>query len=368
VNGAGSNAELLTKALFLNVKEYPEFESKPETEASLAAIQTKAEAMAAGVQFRYIIPVYDKFQIMARMEVYDTTSSPQVVYVTHLDKLLVSSVEKKATKALVDSVNVLYPGHKKEYHKTAGPILSEHPNQASKEAAVAIKAKSDKLTDLIKKAIEKEASKSADAASLAKTTLLSDQLAKGTVPAALLPDKIAEVLSGEEAVKLAAKGSAQVALTPSPSPASSPAQPATPHTGWHEVAAKKAFGLTPVALCDATSLYQPVKGTSATSIYYVIAMYADGLRLAFRKNNSDYSFRAEYAPSSQSKHKGFGDLETLGFSVKPGYASIHMGAHMEEQKDPKLPKKVIGAMLAAIERDPLTPMPKPSYIINKKVA
>ena len=92
-----------------------------------------------------------------------------------------------------------------------------------------------------------------------------------------------------------------------------------------------------VVLKLATQLYQPVFGTSSGSVYYLVAMFQD-LNLAIRRTSSSLSLRVEGAVSKYSKR-----LESVGFSVKSEYASVHL-----DVKDDALLLKTFGAVVGAI--------------------
>lgn len=91
-------------------------------------------------------------------------------------------------------------------------------------------------------------------------------------------------------------------------------------------------------LDTASKMFQPVKGTSASSIYYVVALLK-GLNLAVRSTSGSISVRAA-GPALNNYGKA---LEEAGFDVKSNYASVHFDCHGEDIK-----VKTIGAILAKL--------------------
>lgn len=75
---------------------------------------------------------------------------------------------------------------------------------------------------------------------------------------------------------------------------------------------------TVINLCDANALHQKVHGTSAGSVYYVMALL-DGAAIAVRSKNNTLSIRIEGTKLKMYEEA----LEDLGFVCKPKYASVH---------------------------------------------
>lgn len=94
----------------------------------------------------------------------------------------------------------------------------------------------------------------------------------------------------------------------------------------------------PVDLSAATTLLQPVKGTSAGSVYYVVALL-DGIALAMRTKGPRLSLRVAGA----GLPKYVAPLESMGFHLKPQYGSVHFEAITVE-----LVHKTIGAVLGGL--------------------
>lgn len=103
-----------------------------------------------------------------------------------------------------------------------------------------------------------------------------------------------------------------------------------------EKVAKKHFS-APCKLADATQVYQPVTGTSKTSVYYVVALL-QGLKLAIRSGATSLSMRAE--GSGLENYQA--SLNSLGFSVKGNYASVHFDC------TPDMTEKTVGAVIGGL--------------------
>lgn len=118
---------------------------------------------------------------------------------------------------------------------------------------------------------------------------------------------------------------------------------------------KKEVGvkMTQVKLKDATKLYQPVFGTSAGSVYHVIARF-DGMNLAIRRKNSSLSLRVE----GKNLNKYSDRLETVGFAVKEDYASVHLSVDSHT-----LLAKTIGAVVGAIGFEALIGVGNPLEVL-----
>lgn len=112
----------------------------------------------------------------------------------------------------------------------------------------------------------------------------------------------------------------------------------------------------PVHLKDSTCLYQPVLATSSDSIYHTIALMP-GLAIAARVATSGgISIRAE----GDNLKKMSSVLESVGLTVKPKYASMHLHA-----SDKVLQLKTLGAILAALDTPMQCPPAQFSKIIGK---
>lgn len=110
-----------------------------------------------------------------------------------------------------------------------------------------------------------------------------------------------------------------------------------------------------VPLKEATFLYQPVKGTSNGSRYFVVAI-GDGVKVAARMKGSSISIRVEG--------------EGLTSKVKANFASValedkgeYMSGHFETGNSTSL--RVVGAVLLGSGVDFKTPMPNLNYINGK---
>jgi hypothetical protein len=96
-----------------------------------------------------------------------------------------------------------------------------------------------------------------------------------------------------------------------------------------------------VSLFDASEIFQPVKGTSASSIYRVIALRND-LKVAARYINNTVSIRIEGDIKNY-----FEKLKQASMSVHAGkgYASMHLGGI----ETPVMMRKVVASILGAME-------------------
>lgn len=106
---------------------------------------------------------------------------------------------------------------------------------------------------------------------------------------------------------------------------------------------QKALGVDSVPqnitkLSQATNLLQPVEGTSEGSIYRVVAML-DGVNVAVRRTHGNLSIRVEGPKLSTVASSLIG----MGFSLKPGYASVHF-----QIVDQLMVNKAVGAVVGAL--------------------
>ncbi|NIT54879.1 MAG: hypothetical protein GWN00_01125 [Aliifodinibius sp.] len=103
-------------------------------------------------------------------------------------------------------------------------------------------------------------------------------------------------------------------------------------------------GHAAISLNDATDLLQPVMGTSAGSVYHVIAL-GEGIKVAARYVSKKASIRV--AGDWVGAHMEY--LKSLGLKVKeanPPYASIHVQA-----QDQLICRKFFGAVIASFAVD-----------------
>ncbi len=125
------------------------------------------------------------------------------------------------------------------------------------------------------------------------------------------------------------------------------------------VSPQTALKMIPVNLDLAELMYQPVKATTGSSIYHVIAL-AEGLKIAVRHKGSTLSLRVA---GDLKKYKD--RLSAAGFglgNLNKGYLSIHM-----EVEDDVLAAKTIGALIVGTQIPMLTKMPDLSVIKGKGV-
>jgi len=127
----------------------------------------------------------------------------------------------------------------------------------------------------------------------------------------------------------------------------------------HPAGPLAALKMTPVNLDLADCMYQPVKATTGSSIYHVIAM-ATGLQIAVRHKGSTLSLRVA---GDLKKYKD--RLSAAGFglgNLNKGYLSIHM-----EVEDDVLAAKTVGALIVGTQIPMLTQVPDLSLIKGKGV-
>lgn len=94
-----------------------------------------------------------------------------------------------------------------------------------------------------------------------------------------------------------------------------------------------------IPLIKATELYQPVKGTSADSKYFAIAI-GDSLKMAARvKKSGDISLRVEGETDTYKDN-----LSSAGFSMS---SSEHWSLHLKVEGTDMI-RKTIGALLFAV--------------------
>lgn len=110
-----------------------------------------------------------------------------------------------------------------------------------------------------------------------------------------------------------------------------------------------------VSLTSAEKLYQPVKGSDSGSRYFLVAR-ADGLNVAVRWKHSKMSLRVE-GPGlpSWAPH-----LSAAGINVHGPYASLHVTVDGDIQA-----RKVVGALLACIPAQWMTPLPMLDFLKNQ---
>lgn len=104
---------------------------------------------------------------------------------------------------------------------------------------------------------------------------------------------------------------------------------------------------TPVALRDAVGLYQPVKGTSPSSRYFLVADFGD-LKLAARYNPGNLSMRFEGAALAHYSKL----MVDLGFKMQKEYASLHLNTATASPA-----RKAIGAVILGTGLVAKSPMP-----------
>lgn len=129
------------------------------------------------------------------------------------------------------------------------------------------------------------------------------------------------------------------------------------HSTWPVFAPEKMKTAVPVALAEASHLYQPVKGTSANSRYFMIAANKS-VRIAarWRPSHSSLSIRVE----GDHLHTIIGNLSEAGLEMKANYASLHLSCPSET-----VARKAIGAILMGMGVTLETPLPNLAVIAEK---
>lgn len=124
---------------------------------------------------------------------------------------------------------------------------------------------------------------------------------------------------------------------------------------WPSFDLKALKTASPIKLRDATQMYQPVRGSSPNSRYFLVAAN-DDLRIAARYKGMSLSVRIE-GPGWEKHSPG---IKACGFdNVQPeqGYASIHL--HVG---DAVIAGKALGAILLGLGVELQTPVPNLAVI------
>ena len=125
---------------------------------------------------------------------------------------------------------------------------------------------------------------------------------------------------------------------------------------WTEFPLSKLKSATPVQLAGADRLYQPVRGSSPSSRYFLVAGNAD-LRIAARLKGTSLSIRIE--GPNYDKHKA--SIQACGFgSVGDNYASLHLDTSSLIDAN-----KALGAVLLGLGVKLETPLPDLSLLQDK---
>lgn len=122
---------------------------------------------------------------------------------------------------------------------------------------------------------------------------------------------------------------------------------------WAPMSLTEAKKASKVPLIDADRMYQPVKGTSAGSRYYVIGGGA-GLAVAARISGNSLSVRIEGAYFDEHKKR----IAAVGLGVHSNYASVHLDCKGDET----LFQKTMGSILSGLGLPLETPIPLLSNI------
>jgi hypothetical protein len=125
-----------------------------------------------------------------------------------------------------------------------------------------------------------------------------------------------------------------------------------------QITAEQMVSMEPVPLSEAVRLYQPVRGTTFSSRYFLVAAASD-LRVAARYKNSTLSVRVV---GNLEHYKS--RLVALGLDVGLGvdYVSIHL-----EVNDVASASRVLGAIIGGLMADLVTLPPNIERIAHKGV-
>ena len=128
----------------------------------------------------------------------------------------------------------------------------------------------------------------------------------------------------------------------------------TPSAGYEFCSDEEMTTLTPVALATASRLYQPIKGTTLGTRYFLIAS-APEANIAARYKGNQLSLRIEGSILSDKSL-----LHENGFNLSVGYASLHL-----ECTDTMILKRAVGAVLFGLNLQYNTPTPDVMKLIGK---
>lgn len=189
------------------------------------------------------------------------------------------------------------------------------------------------------------------------------QLQNGTLPKAekdelcteitkaitLLKEHVVQPKAGgpQSALAMLAKGTGAAIM-----PASEKATPA-----WPAFDMKHLTTATLVPLAEATKMYQPVRGTSTGSRYYLVAANPN-LRVAARWQASNGGLSIRIAGDGFGKHST--EINDAGFDHKGDYASLHLTCGTEV-----IARKALGAVIAGLGMAMDTPLPDLKIIADK---
>jgi hypothetical protein len=138
-----------------------------------------------------------------------------------------------------------------------------------------------------------------------------------------------------------------------------PGKVASSPKAWALFPANKLTSAVPVSLAKATQMYEPVKGSSGSSRYFLVGASQD-LRIGCRYKGTSLSIRIEgvgQANYAAQKAK----IAACGFTgVHDSYASMHL-----DVQDATTASKALGAILMGLGIKLETPYPDLSLLQNK---
>jgi hypothetical protein len=111
-----------------------------------------------------------------------------------------------------------------------------------------------------------------------------------------------------------------------------------------------------VKLSEATQMYQPVKGTSSHSRYFVVGI-SEGIKVAARLKGKSLSIRIEGSDLNNTSFVNAMNAVGISSGSKGVYASMHVDA-----PDPITATKAVGSVLSALPVQWKTPMPSVGHL------
>ena len=187
------------------------------------------------------------------------------------------------------------------------------------------------------------------------------QLQQGTMKAADLAEIQVELEAAIHTLKdyptqPSGHASPQSALAILPKGKSGESKEPTPPK-WFIFDSNKVHTAEPVQLAEAVALYQPVRGTSANSRYFLVAAN-DYLRIGARWRPKHNSLSIRIEGEGFTKHKK--NITEAGFEPKKDYASLHLACTTET-----VARKALGAVIMGLGVTIETPIPDLSVIAEK---
>ena len=224
------------------------------------------------------------------------------------------------------------------------------------DIAAAIPCKVDHLTQLKQGSLGELATKALRMGVLGAIKQLRKKVegGAGTVPP---PTTAAPDAKPAAAPAMASGGVMAMLAKNKAAPASAPAAaPAAPSPAWPQFPLAQLTKATPIQLAQATQMYQPVRGSSPGTRYFLVGATA-GLRIACRYKATSLSVRIEGSGLADNTNR----LEACGFTgLHASYASMHLTV-----TDPMVARKALGAVLLGLGLELQTPLPDLGLLTDK---